>query len=161
MKHSRIDILDAEKYINTLQRDLTELKVQQAVGASSLVIERNSTANVYDAEMSVPEYYSLFGSVYFEAEKQDNPFGELIIQLYIGGVRQFVGNGNFIMNQVPRKNIVTPQSAGEERNYKVFAWYIKIDNTGGGSKTYQLKFIVPSTDKGTILTDLYVGTLGY
>lgn len=158
---NRADIIAADAYLNDLLRDIQEFKNAQAVGASTLQIVRNVTADQYDFSASVASGQSIFGGIQIEFEKQDNPYAELITEIYVDNVRRFVGDATYIKDPY-RKMPIYPQSVGTPRNYKLLGFSFKLDNHTGSTKNYGLKFIIPASDKMKALyTQLSVGTVNF
>lgn len=143
---NRADLITLNQYLEDLERDIREFKAAQTVGASTLEIVRNVSGNTYDYEADVPAYYSIMGALELEFEKQDNPYAEMIMEIYMNGVRQFVGNGNYISDPYSKRPIY-PQSVGTPRNYRLLAFSVNVTNNTSGTNRFQLKFIVPASDK--------------
>lgn len=158
---NRADLIAADDYLNDLLRDLREMKAAQTVGASTLQIVRNTTNDQYDYVASVPAYNNIIGSIQMEFEKQDNPYAELITEVYMNGVRQFVGNGNYIKDPYSKRPIY-PQSVGTPRNYKLLGFSFSLLNNTNATQTFQLKFIIPASDKIIgLYPQLFVGVQNY
>lgn len=158
---NRADIVAADDYLNDLLRDIEEFKTAQTVGASTLDIVVNRTDAQYDYEADVPAYYSIMGGIQIEVEKQDNPYAELITEVYMNGARQFVGNGNYLKD-VYSKMPIYPQSVGTPRNYRLLGFSFNLTNNTNSTQRFQLKFIVPASDKTVMIyPQLTVGQRSY
>lgn len=158
---NRADIIAADDYLNDLLRDIKELKAAQEVGASTLQIVINKTADQYDYTASVGAGQYIMGGIQVEFEKQDNPYAELVTEIYMNGVRRFVGDTAYIKDPTTKQPIY-PQSVGTPRNYKLLGFSFGMINNTNATQTFQLKFVIPATDKiKSIYPQLFVGTRNY
>lgn len=140
---NRLDLIQADEYVNSIQRDLEELKGIQAVGASTFDVKVNTEGEWAVAEGIVPQDWFMGGGVLFFPEEGAFPYAELIPQIFINDspVQAFNFHDQFRLEEYGQ--VKTHQGGG------LLSWAFNLNNYGPQRK-FTIKFKVVSTAKGTI-----------